>query len=263
MEGGIAQQSADFSPKKGGCRAPAGVLGIIMKKFSGIWFINCYHVPIMADFRPFMSPFQLSEFIKSYPVFGYNLGTERSIKCKLPVDRQVAGVGVAEKVCAFLMLLPSAYMQSMSSFVAQNYGARKMERARKALWYGIISSLAAGIVIGGITFFRGDFLAGIFAKDMTIITAASEYLKAYAVDCVLTAFLFCFIGFFNGCGRTAFVMLQGTAGAFLVRIPVSYFMSRQIPVSLFHIGLATPCSTIVQIVLCLWYYSVFIKKPVI
>ncbi len=217
----------------------------------------------MADFRPFMSPFQLSEFIKSYPVFGYNLGTERSIKCKLPVDRQVAGVGVAEKVCAFLMLLPSAYMQSMSSFVAQNYGARKMERARKALWYGIISSLAAGIVIGGITFFRGDFLAGIFAKDMTIITAASEYLKAYAVDCVLTAFLFCFIGFFNGCGRTAFVMLQGTAGACLVRIPVSYFMSRQIPVSLFHIGLATPCSTIVQIVLCLWYYSVFIKKPVI
>lgn len=34
-----------------------------------------------------------------------------------------AGVGVAEKLCAFVMLVPSAYMQSMSAFVAQNIGA--------------------------------------------------------------------------------------------------------------------------------------------
>ncbi len=100
-------------------------------------------------------------------------------------------------------------------------------------------------------------------RNLTQEKLAEKLEVSFQADCVLTAFLFCFIGFFNGCGRTAFVMLQGTAGAFLVRIPVSYFMSRQIPVSLFHIGLATPCSTIVQIVLCLWYYSVFIKKPVI
>ena len=34
-----------------------------------------------------------------------------------------AGVGVAEKVCAFIMLISSAFMQSMAAFVAQNYGA--------------------------------------------------------------------------------------------------------------------------------------------
>ena len=33
-----------------------------------------------------------------------------------------AGVGVAEKLCAFIMLVASAYMQSMSAFVAQNMG---------------------------------------------------------------------------------------------------------------------------------------------
>ena len=46
-------------------------------------------------------------------------------------------------------------------------------------------------------------------------------------------------------------MVQGIIGAFCVRIPVPYVMSHQRPVSLFHIGLATPCSTIIQIVLCL------------
>ena len=34
-----------------------------------------------------------------------------------------AGVGVAEKLCGFIMLVPSAFMQSMSAFVAQNIGA--------------------------------------------------------------------------------------------------------------------------------------------
>ena len=52
-----------------------------------------------------------------------------------------AGVGVAEKVCAFIMLVPLAFMQSMSAFVAQNAGARRFDRAEKALRYGILMSL--------------------------------------------------------------------------------------------------------------------------
>ncbi len=161
-----------------------------------------------------------------------------------------AGLGVAEKVCAFIMLIPSAFMQSMSAFVAQNIGAKKYDRARKALWYGIATSLAVGIVIGCFSFFRGDILAGIFAKDAAIIAPAAEYLKAYAIDCLFTAFLFCFIGYFNGCGKTTFVMVQGIIGGICIRLPVSWMMSKIMPVSLFRIGLATPISTLTQIILC-------------
>lgn len=171
-----------------------------------------------------------------------------------------SGVGVAEKMCGFLMLVASAYMQSMSAFVAQNIGAGKPDRARRALWCGILSSLAVGIAMGAFTFFRGDLLAGIFADDPDIIYAAADYLKAYAIDCVLTAFLFCFIGYFNGCGSTAFVMLQGIIGAFGVRLPISWLMSLQADVTLFKIGLATPSSTIVQIFLCVIYYLFLRKK---
>ena len=51
-------------------------------------------------------------------------------------------------------------------------------------------------------------------------------------------------------GFTTFVMAQGIIGAFLVRVPVSFLMSKLMPGSLFHIGLATPCSTVLQILLC-------------
>ena len=165
-----------------------------------------------------------------------------------------AGVGVAEKLCAFVMLVPSAYMQSMSAFVAQNIGAGREDRARRALACGIASSVAAGLLMGWAAFFHGDVLAGLFARDAAVIAAAWAYLKAYAIDCLLTSFLFCFTGYFNGCGQTVFVMVQGFVGALGVRLPMAFLMSRVSPGSLFHLGLSTPASTVVQIALCSGYF---------
>ena len=165
-----------------------------------------------------------------------------------------AGVGVAEKLCGFVMLVPSAYMQSMSAFVAQNVGASREGRAQRALWCGIVSSLLVGLVMGWGTFFHGDVLAGLFADDQAVVAAAAEYLKAYAIDCLLTSFLFCFVGYFNGHGQTLFVMIQGFVGALGVRLPVAFLMSRFFHGELFPLGLSTPCSTVVQIVLCLGFF---------
>lgn len=171
-----------------------------------------------------------------------------------------AGVGVAEKICGFVLIVPSAYMQSMSAFVAQNMGAKKPHRAKKALFYSISTSLFVGVFLSYFSFFHGELMTSLFAKDSGVILAAAEYLKAYAIDCMLVSFLFCFIGYFNGCEKTKFVMIQGIIGAFLVRIPVSYLMSQIRPVSLFKIGLATPSSTLIQIILCLIYFFFYHKQ---
>jgi len=104
-----------------------------------------------------------------------------------------------------------------------------------------------------VSFFHGDILTGLFSRDEAVIAAAADYLRAYAIDCIFTAFSFCFSGYFNGCGKTVFVMLQGLAGAFAVRIPVSYLMSRIPGISLFGIGLAVPVSSLLQIVICVAY----------
>ena len=172
-----------------------------------------------------------------------------------------AGVGVAEKLCAFVMLVPSAYMQAMSAFVAQNIGAGREDRARRALWCGVASSVAAGLVMAWAGFFHGDLLSAIFAEDARVVSAGWEYLKAYSIDCLLTSFLFCFMGYFNGRGETMFVMVQGFAGAFGVRLPVALAMSRLLPESLFALGLSTPSSTAVQIVLCVIWYLRRQRKP--
>jgi len=83
-------------------------------------------------------------------------------------------VGVAEKLCVFIMLVPSAYMQSMAAFVAQNVGAKRLDRAGKALLYGILSSLVVGLVMAYLSFFHGSALSTLFVKenDTAVIMAA-------------------------------------------------------------------------------------------
>lgn len=171
-----------------------------------------------------------------------------------------AGVGVAEKLCVFIMLVPSAYMQSISAYVAQNVGAGQPHRARRGMLYGMATSFAFGIILGYLSFFHGSLLARCFSNDAAVIASAAEYLKGYAIDTLLTSFLFCFMGYFNGCGKTSFVMVEGIIGAFGVRIPVSYFFSKAAKVSLFHISLATPSSTIVQIILCSIYFFLLRRR---
>lgn len=165
-----------------------------------------------------------------------------------------AGVGIAEKVCAFVMLVPSAYMQSMSAFVAQNMGAQRRDRANKALKYSVITAFCVGILMLFILFFFGNALSAVFSKDTAVILASHTYLKAYAVDCLISPMMFCFIGYFNGREKTIFVMLQGFIGAYLVRLPIVLLMSRIDGVSLFQIGLGTPASSLVQITLCVLFY---------
>ena len=110
------------------------------------------------------------------------------------------------------------------------------------------------------SFFHGSFFANIFTSNENIIYAAADYLKAYSLDCLFVSFLFCFIGYFNGSGHTKIVMFQGIMGAFFVRIPVSFYMSKLPDTSLFKIGLATPCSTLVQIVFCSAIFMYLWKK---
>ena len=87
-----------------------------------------------------------------------------------------AGVGIAEKLCTFLMLVPIAFMQSMTAFVAQNRGAGRPDRAVQALKYAVLVSCAFGFTMGLMSFFNGKMLAGsLFA--IGLVTPCSSVLQ--------------------------------------------------------------------------------------
>lgn len=170
-----------------------------------------------------------------------------------------SGYGVAQRIQAFVMLIPSSIMQSLASFVAQNVGAGKYDRARSAMKCSMTIGAVIGIFITYTAFFHGDLLASLFTNDGPVIARAFEYLRGFAPEAVVTSFLFSYLGYYNGHSRSLFVMLQGLAQSFLIRLPMSYLMSIRPNASLTGIGLAAPTATVFGIVLCTAYYW-YLKK---
>ncbi|MGN0480262.1 MAG: MATE family efflux transporter [Lachnospiraceae bacterium] len=171
-----------------------------------------------------------------------------------------SGYGVAQKIVSFVMLVPGSLMQSMSAFVAQNVGAGREDRAVKTMVTGMTMGAMAGVVIGLLSFFAGDVLSMVFSDDAVVIEKSAQYLKGFAPEAVVTCILFSFIGYYNGHGQTLFVMLQGIAQTFLVRLPMSYIMSIQPDASLMWIGLAAPAATIFGIMINVVFFVLYQKN---
>ena len=165
-----------------------------------------------------------------------------------------AGIGISEKLFVFLSIAPSAFMSALSAFVAQNMGAGNPHRALRAMYVAQAISFACGILTFSLTFFAGDFLASLFDGDPAVIQATAQYMRGSGFEYLMIPLSFCFLGYFNGRERTAFVMIQGLASAFLVRIPLSYYLSRLPGAGMFTISLAVPAAGLLSLGMCLAYF---------
>ena len=171
-----------------------------------------------------------------------------------------SGVGIAEKLVMFILLIPTAYMSSVSAFAAQNMGAGNEKRMKKSLWSGMGTAAVIGGVAAYVSFFHGDVLSKFFINDPEVICASSEFLKATAIECFVLSLAYCYDGYFNGTGKTTFVMVQGIAAALLVRIPYAYYASTKNTPELFDIGMAAAYAAIFMFFACSIYYIVQNKK---
>lgn len=170
-----------------------------------------------------------------------------------------ASIGIAEKLFLFLAIVPMSFTSSLSAFVAQNVGAKQEQRALRSLGIAILISFSFGIIMSSLTFFAGDILAGIFENDPVVIASTKDYLRGASGEYMIIAIVFCLLGYFNGIGKTSFVMIEGILTSFLARIPLSYYFSRLPDATLFTIGLAVPISAVFSLCISLGYF-IFVRR---
>jgi Na+-driven multidrug efflux pump len=125
---------------------------------------------------------------------------------------------------------------------------------------GMAIGLCIGIFVFAGAFVRGDVLVSIFTHDTAVIARGFEYLRGFALEAIVTAVLFSFIGYYNGHGQTLFVMIQGLAQTFLVRLPMSWYMSIQPNASLTQIGIAAPTATVFGILINAGYFIYYSRN---
>lgn len=175
---------------------------------------------------------------------------------------KAASYSVSEKMISIVMLIPTAQMNSLSSFVAQNVGARQHKRAKEALVNGMLLGCAVGLAMFLLAFFGSDVVGRLFESDPAVLEQVDLYMKGFAADCILGCIHFALIGYMNGYGKTVATMIQGVTSAFLIRVPFSWWAAKETG-SLFVMGLATPIGTVYGIIFgiaAIFYYRRIARK---
>ncbi|HAL74776.1 MAG TPA: MATE family efflux transporter [Clostridiales bacterium] len=162
-----------------------------------------------------------------------------------------AAVGIAMRFDVFAMMLSSATGMSVTAMVGQNFGARAYDRAKRVLRVSLQISLAFAALLFAWVQISPESVMAIFTSDQAIIASGVPYLRSASLEYLLVAAVFPMNGFFNGCGRTRFTMINGLLATVAVRVPLAYLLGAS---GLFGIGFAAPLASLFQILIGLGYY---------
>jgi putative MATE family efflux protein len=172
-----------------------------------------------------------------------------------------AAYGSVVRLNGFMMLPAGSFAMALTALTAQCLGSDKLDRAFSALKLSVLFAFSFGLI-----FFIWQQLApksaiAIFTTDESVLNAGALYLKSFSYDYILVPFVFCFNGFFFGCGRTVFAAINNIISAFGVRIPVAFVLCAIIPgATLFELGIATPAASVLAIIIASIYLFYLAKN---
>ena len=165
-----------------------------------------------------------------------------------------AAVGIVEKIISFL------FLSTVSALGAQNIGAGKKERAVQTLRYAISISVGLAFVIAIVIQFAAEPVVGLFTTDDAARIAGGQYIRGYVWDCVLAGIQFSFSGYFCACGKSILSFVHNICSIIFVRVPGAYLTSMMFPATLFPMGLATACGSLLSSVLCVIFFAVLERR---
>lgn len=121
-------------------------------------------------------------------------------------DIAMAGCAAYNKIDGFALLPANSFSLSLSTFVSQNIGAKKYERARKGAAFGLVATMVVAEAIGAVIYLFAPQLISIFNDDPEII----RYGVLMARNIV---FAYCLVAYSNGVAGVL-------RGAGLSRVPM-------------------------------------------
>lgn len=171
-----------------------------------------------------------------------------------------AAVGIVEKMISFVFLVPSSLLSTVSVLCAQNMGAGKYDRAKQTLGYAIVIAVCFGLFIGGVVQFAADGAVSLFSTDPAVIRLGGQYFRGYIWDCLFAGIHFSFSGYFCAHGKSVLSFIHNIVAIVCVRVPGVYLTSKLFPATLFPMGIATACGSLLSVIICLVAYAWLGKK---
>jgi len=134
----------------------------------------------------------------------------------------VAACGAAERLEMFAFVIPMALGMSLTPFISQNYGAKRLDRTQQAKSLAARFALIYGATVAVIFFIAAPWFAAIFSKDPQVIPVMIQYLRIIPFGYgMMEVHRYC--GFvFTGLQRPASTTALNTIRVLVLLIPLSW-----------------------------------------
>ncbi len=160
------------------------------------------------------------ESLKSIVRFGLPSGVQNSVIALANIVVQsninsfgqyaMAGCGAYFKVEGFAFLPITCFAQGLSTFVGQNLGAKRYDRVKKGVRFGILCSVSLAELIGVCFWFMAPMLIGLFSSSPEVIAFGVRQARVEALFYCMLALAHCVAGIMRGAGKATvpmFIML--------------------------------------------------------
>ena len=138
----------------------------------------------------------------------------------------MSAFAVAVKVDTLAYSPVQDFGNAFSTFVAQNHGAKKLERIRQGMKRSVQAVAVFCVAVSALVFGLAGQLMGLFVKDGSreVIAVGAEYLRIEGTFYFLIGLLFLFYGYFRAVGRPG-VSVVLTVVSLGTRVVLAYLLS--------------------------------------
>ncbi len=134
----------------------------------------------------------------------------------------VEGNSAAANSDAIIYNVMAAFYTACSTFMGQNMGAGKRDRALKSYFIGTAYSFAAGAVLGGALFLFGREFLSLFANEEAVIEAGLQRTQIMCFSYAVSALMDCAIAACRGIGKSLAPTVIVVMGSCVFRVAWIY-----------------------------------------
>ncbi|WP_243387880.1 MATE family efflux transporter [Bacillus kexueae] len=168
-------------------------------------------------------------------------------------EEVVAGYAAAQRLDSLIMLPAFALSTAVTSMAGQNIGARNWERVNKIAKYGTLYNFLVMTMIACVVVFVGQNGVEWFVRQESAISFGTSYLTTIAFFYPFLGINFMLNGILRAAGAMYPVLILNILSFWLLRYPITYWVSSLIGEDGIAIGIAI--SFVISSLLVLVYYQ--------
>ena len=172
-------------------------------------------------------------------------------------DTPVAVVSIGGNIEAISWMTAGGISTALSTFVGQNYGAKRMDRLLHGYLFALGISAVWGLMMTVLLYFWGGDVVGLFNSDAYLVQTGWDYMRIVSLSQLFMCIEIASTGALSGIGRTVPSAVV-SIGFNALRVVAAYLLAFHTPLCLDGVWWSISVSSMFKgVVLVLWFLFIY------